>query len=344
MQKLDIEIDNTSFNLNDLFSTKNDNTSAVAIPVAYDFQNILNTINEEPELKEYYDLMKKSLDLKTKKIQGEQKSRKVKLDTQKKIVDNIKIVDENFNRIDSLYVDSIDHSNHCIQALKLPYSNDYIFQICNTTTFNRINGNIEEINKALTSIKTTTSQILAKYFLVKLEYSSKFTDYLNAKSHFKSLKEFNDRVIKDYSTYPDTTKVSKIHKEAAKEVFEKVVDLQVDISDIINSSSNKAFIEKSKKPTLGDYEFSLNYDLYLKELDSHLTTVFKNNLKKLLDTKAFADIELLDNVQESLTDELNTFCPTLGFACTEEDQMYCSFKEVISDFETSQKQKAHTEL
>ena len=76
VQKLDIEIDNTSFNLNDLFSTKNDNTSAVAIPVAYDFQNILNTIKEEPKLKEYYDLMKKSLNLKAEKSKENKKVEK----------------------------------------------------------------------------------------------------------------------------------------------------------------------------------------------------------------------------------------------------------------------------
>ena len=254
------------------------------------------------------------------------------------------MVSDNFNKIDTLYTDSIDHSNHCIEALKLPYSNNDIFQTCNTTTLNRINGNIEEINKTLISINTTTSQILAKYFVGKLEYSSKFTDYLNAKSHFKSLKEFNDKVVKDYSTFPDTMKISSAIKEAAKEVFEKIVDLQIDILDTINSSSSKPITEESKKPTLGDYEFSLNYDLYLKELDSNLTTIFKSNLNKLVDTKAFADIGLLGSVQESLTDELNTFCPTLGFAGTEEDQMYCSFKEVISDFDASQKPEPHTEL
>jgi hypothetical protein len=344
VQKLDIEIGSTPSNLNELFSAKNDNASAVAIPVAYDFKNILNPIKEGPELKEYYDLMKKSLNLKTAKIQGEQKSRKEKLDIEKKIADKIKLVSDNFSKIDTLYTDSIDHSKHCIEALELPYSNNDILKTCNTSTLNRINGNIEEINKTLTSIKTTTSQILAKYFVGKLEYSSKFTDYLNAKSHFKSLKEFNDKVVQDYSAFPDTMKISSTIKEAAKKVFEKIVDLQIDISDTISSSSSNAITEERKKPTLGDYEFSLNYDLYLKELDSNLTTIFKNNLKKLIDTKAFLDIELLGSVQESLTDELNTFCPTLGFAGTEEDQMYCSFKEVISDFDASQKAELHTEL
>ena len=47
--------------------------------------------------------------------------------------------------------------------------------------------------------------------------------------------------------------------------------------------------------------------------------------------KVFQDNKIIEQLKADLSNELKSYCSTLGFAGTEEDQMYCKFKGLVSE-------------
>ena len=335
-EKFTVQIDDTMKSLNALYSKETNDSSALTIPMPFDTNKILGSIKDKKDLSEYYTLIQNSYNKKDEKVKGEQSTRKTKIDLENSIAKSIESIKENFNKIDELYTKSTKDSKHCVDTLNADYVNDAILKACKVNTGNSVNKNISEIESALKSIKGESSKVVAKYLVGKFEYSVKFTDILNAKNYFKALKELNKKVIDDYAKLEDHQKVLKVHKDAAKEIFGIIVDLQVDTADIINSSAKGSITEESKGADLGQYDFTLDYDKYLNEINEYAKKQFNKGLDKFRENKAFKDIDIIEQVKADLDNELNSYCPSSYYPSvlsqeTEEDQMYCGFKSLVSD-------------
>ena len=292
-EKFSVIIDNSTKSLNDLFSSKGDNSSAVTIPVPFNTDKIFNEIKNKDDLKEYYTLIQSSYNEKDEKVKSEQSTRKDKIDVENSIVKSTKSIKENFNKIDELFAKSTNDSKHCIDSLKAKYVNDAILQACKVNTEKSVNDNISEIESVLKSIKSETSKVVAKYVIGNFEYSARFTDILNAKNYFKALKELNDKVVKDYAKLENYQKITSVFKTSAKEIFGIIVDLQVDTADIINSSTKRSITEESKRAELGNYDFTLDYNKYFNEIGEYAKTQFNKNVKISKVKKHFKILKLL---------------------------------------------------
>jgi hypothetical protein len=326
-----VRLDGDDKNLNDLSSIKNDSSSAVVIPTPFNTENIFHEIKEKKDLKQYYTLINESFKSKDAKVKNEQSTRKNNIKLESSIKASIESIKGNFDKVNELFEKSTKDAQHCINVLEAEYVNPEILKACEVSTANNVNKNISQIEAALKSIKIETSKAVSKYIVGSFEYSGRFTDILAAKNYFKALKELNDKLVVDYAKFEDYQRATSTFKNAAKEIFDIILDLQVDTADIINSSNKGSITEKTKGAELGDYNFNLNYDKYFKKINAFAKKQFNKGIEKFSKNQEFNDIEIFEQVKTDLDNELNSYCPTLGFAGTEEDQMYCEFKGLVSE-------------
>ena len=358
-QKLSI-IDDTrtediSKSLNKLYAKKHVG-NAVVLQTEADrhfetHDNIVEEIKDDDTLNEYYATLKANLDKYTKGWQQRQTERKGKLETAETIIPNIDQISELFVSLESLHSKSKDAIKACIEALSIKFLNDDLFNACKTETLSRVKIAEANFNTELDHTKDITHQTLAKYFVGEFECSTDHKKILISTANLKTLQDFNEEVNRYYDKdIPSHEKLTTTRKDATKETYDRVVDLQNDMTDITGA------VEKEKRtPEKGDFSFVLDYDSYSTQLSKHAKATFKKGIIKIINQKAFHDADLsLEDVQGYLNQELNEFCPKttwkIGtakeflFGRAKEDQMYCDFKDSVVGELNSQPISTHDEM
>ncbi|EDV18508.1 uncharacterized protein TRIADDRAFT_62975, partial [Trichoplax adhaerens] len=248
--KFPVLVDDAEKNLNDLFSIKNNNSNAVAIPTPVNTDNIFHEIKEKKDLKQYYTLIHNSFKANDEKVKNEQSARKNDIKLESSIKASIESIKGNFDKVNELFEKSTKDAQHCINVLEAEYVNPEILKACEVSTASNVNNSISQIEAALKSIKSETSKVISKHIVGSFEYSARFTDILAAKNYFKALKELNNKVVIDYAKFEDHQRATSTFQNAAKEIFDIILDLQVDIADIINSSNKGSIAEETNRPEL----------------------------------------------------------------------------------------------
>jgi hypothetical protein len=322
--------------LNKLYKPAENKSGKVLVINQYDTSYIFNnTHNQDKKFKKkadnYIKYLKKDLEKHTKQTNTEQEARKTKLDIEKQIPDLIEKINKNFNVIDEKFTQSTNDIASCMHSLKFEAVAKAIYDACNKIVLDNIDNNKKDIKSKLVDIKKDTSSAIAKYLVGNFEYSAKLINILNIKNHFKALEALNKEVIKNFSDRNAVEKMADEGEGTELKVFGMILDLQINIADVLNSTKKGAITEHSENPKEGDYNFSLEYSKYFNEIEKYSKDSFKENFETMVDNEYFKQLEIFDRVKKDLSAELNKFCPGYISSGTEEDQMYCAFKDLLND-------------